>query len=82
MGVIVGMLLMSELEGIPSCWMLGPRFVKDSTSKMRRMEMTHTVVPRARTLQLKYHADKFKTGYELERPMFIADGGILKSSGS
>lgn len=44
--------------------------------------MTHTVVPRVQTLQLKYHVDRFKTGYELDRSMFIADGGILKSSDS
>lgn len=29
------------------------RFLKDSTSKMRHMEMTHTRVPRVQTLQLK-----------------------------
>ena len=33
MGVIFGMLLMSELEGIPSCWMLGPVSLKTQHQK-------------------------------------------------
>lgn len=68
---------MSEPEGIPSCWMLGPHFLKDSTSKMRHMEVSHAAVPRVETLQLKCHADRFKTGYELDASMFITDGGML-----
>lgn len=76
-GTALGMLLMSEPEGIPSCWMLGPRFLKDSTSKMRHMEVSHAAVPRVETLRLKCHADRFKTGYEPDASMFIADGGML-----
>lgn len=68
---------MSELEGIPSCWMLGPVSLK-TTSKMTHMEMSHTVVPGVQTLELKYHVDRFKTGYELDGSMFITDGRILK----
>lgn len=48
---------------------------------MRRMEVTHTVVPRARTLRLKCYVDSLKTGYELYRSVFITDGGILESTG-
>lgn len=33
MGVIFGMLLMSELEGIPSCWMLSPVSLKTQHQK-------------------------------------------------
>lgn len=44
--------------------------------------MTHTVVPRVQTLQLKCHVDRFKTGYELDGSMFITDGGLLERSDS
>lgn len=45
---------------------------------MTHMEMSHTVVPGVQTLELKYHVDRFKTGYELDGSMFITDGRILK----
>lgn len=55
-----------------------PCFLKDLTSKTVHMEMTHMVVPRVQILQLKYHVDRFKTGYELDRSMFITDGRVLE----
>lgn len=56
------------------------RFLKDSTSKMKRTEMTHTVVPRVQSLQLKCHVDRFKTGYEPCSFVFITEGRTLKGS--
>lgn len=42
--------------------------------------MTHTVVPRVQTHQLKCRDDSFKTGCEIDRSMFITDADMLKSS--
>lgn len=44
-----------------------PHFLKDSTSKMRSMEMSHAAAPQSSEPQLKYHVDRFKTGYEMEQ---------------
>lgn len=65
MGGIFGMLLMSVLEGIPSCWILSPVSFKTPHQKMRRMEMSHAAVPQSSEPQLKHHVDRFKTGYEI-----------------
>lgn len=73
MVVIFGMLLMSELEGIPSCWMLGPISLKTQHQKWDTWKWLTQWSPEFR---------HFNQSTMLDRSMFITDGGILKSSDS